>query len=288
MRPRSLLFWLDLQVRQPAQRIWRNTSSTLKKAWVTLWIFGLVLFALGAWGDVDKFWENKPFLTNIISAMTGAAFGIPLALIILQRIAASEADAAEARAARRLARRVAAAMAWEALASIGNQEAELQAARDYFVSQVGEPGEFLYLESDLQTIYSVTAKAFERVDRLLSADTPRHLAEVSAHWSILNTEIRSRLLETGGSWLDAVTVEEFNAVIKSVTTEAISNWYSLKNAILAPPTTIGSSLSSEQFKFTTWLQNGIELIDNIKSLVERSSRMAQIFSDLHMRDIEQI
>ncbi|GGS93749.1 hypothetical protein [Streptomyces cinerochromogenes] len=40
------------------------------------------------------------------------------------------------------------------------------------------------------------------------------MAEVSAHWSFLNTAVRSRLLETGGSWLAphlAARIDEYTA-----------------------------------------------------------------------------
>jgi hypothetical protein len=80
------------------KKIWHETGSSLKKAWIFLWGIGLTLLALGAWGDSAGFWSAKPFLTNTFSALCGAAFGIPLALVVLQRVAASEADAAEARA----------------------------------------------------------------------------------------------------------------------------------------------------------------------------------------------
>ena len=70
-----------------------------------------MLLILGVWGDSVGFWTNKPYLTNTFSALTSAAFGVPLALVVLQRVAASEAEVAEARGARRMAERVSADLA---------------------------------------------------------------------------------------------------------------------------------------------------------------------------------
>jgi hypothetical protein len=79
--------------------VWQDTGASLKKVWIALWGTGIIFLGLGWLGDSVSFWVNKPFLTNVLSALTGAAFGIPLALVFLQRITARETDAAQKRAA---------------------------------------------------------------------------------------------------------------------------------------------------------------------------------------------
>ncbi len=54
-------------------------------------------------GGQAGFWSSKPFLTNVFSSLTAALFGVPLALVVLQRLGMTQAEAVNARAARRLA-----------------------------------------------------------------------------------------------------------------------------------------------------------------------------------------
>lgn len=73
---------------------------------------GVVLLGLG-WGrDHAGFCADKAFLTKVFSphafsSVTTASFGVPLALVILNRVAIVQAKAVEARAWRCLAMRVA-------------------------------------------------------------------------------------------------------------------------------------------------------------------------------------
>jgi len=114
---------------------WNETSSTLRTAWIVLWTVGIMLLIFGAWGDSMGFWANKPYLTNTFSALTSAAFGIPLALVVLQRVAASEADAAEARAARRMAGRVSADLAATVVALVKDGIPAMQTLKEYLRDQ---------------------------------------------------------------------------------------------------------------------------------------------------------
>lgn len=65
-----------------------------------------MLLALGWWGDDEGFWTDRAFVTNVFSSVTAAAFGVPLALVVLNRVGMAQAEAVEARAGRRLAARV--------------------------------------------------------------------------------------------------------------------------------------------------------------------------------------
>lgn len=57
------------------------------------WVLGAIFATLGWLGDSSGFWENRSFLTNVFSSLTSACFGIPLALIILARVGAAQAEA---------------------------------------------------------------------------------------------------------------------------------------------------------------------------------------------------
>ncbi|MEU3517059.1 hypothetical protein ABZ770_17535 [Streptomyces sp. NPDC006654] len=67
----------------------------------------MALLGLGWWRDHAGIWADKAFLTNVFSSVTTASFGVPLALVILNRVAMVQAEAVEACAWRRLAMRVA-------------------------------------------------------------------------------------------------------------------------------------------------------------------------------------
>jgi len=234
--PRTI--WVSATRRSPRARFWgklraawNETGSTLKTAWIVLWTAGVMLLIFGAWGDSTGFWANKPFLTNMFSALTSAAFGVPLALVVLQRVAASEADAAEARAARRMAGRVSADLAATAAALVQDGIPAMQTAKEHLRHQ-REPlvpnGDYwrpaaaprLHYQPFIDAIES----AMERIGALFGPEIRRHLAEVSTQWSILTTESRSRLLATGSKWLTGLQAEELGALVMTVTGPALEDW----------------------------------------------------------------
>jgi hypothetical protein len=53
------------------------------------------LLTLGLIGDDKGFWENKPYLTNILTACTGAAVGIPFAISFLNWFSRTQAAASD-------------------------------------------------------------------------------------------------------------------------------------------------------------------------------------------------
>jgi hypothetical protein len=225
LRPLSIRPWGKLRT------IWNEIGSTLKKVWILLWLTGIILLIFGVWGDNAGFWAPRPYLTNTFSALTSAAFGVPVALIVLQRIAASEADAAEARAARRMAGRVSAdlastvaALARDGISGIHAVKIHLRDQRDLLVPN----GDYWRPATAPRLYYQPFIDAIERamksIEELLGPEVKRHLAEVSAQWSILTTESRSRLLSTGNKWLTGLQVEELSTLVTAVTGPALEEW----------------------------------------------------------------
>ena len=210
---------------------WNETGSTLKKAWIVLWASGVILLAFGVWGDRVGFWANKPYLTNTFSALTSAAFGVPVALVVLQRVAASEADAAEARAARRMAARVSADLASTVTALVRDGIPAMQTVQVYLRDQrdsLVPNGDYwrpataprLYYQPFIDSIES----AMKSIEELFSPEIKRHTAEVSAQWSILTTESRSRILSTGNKWFTGLEADELDALVIIVTGPTLENW----------------------------------------------------------------
>lgn len=214
-----------------ASAAWNETGSTLQTAWIVLWAVGVVLLIFGAWGDSIGFWTNKPYLTNTFSALTSAAFGVPLALVVLQRVAASEADAAEARAARRMAGRVSADLAATVAALVKDGIPAMRTVKVYLRDQRDSlvPNGDYWRPATAPRLYyrpfiDAIGRAMERIEALFSPEMRRHLAEVSTQWSILTTESRSRLLATGNEWLTGLQVEELGALIITVTGSTLEDW----------------------------------------------------------------
>ncbi len=53
---------------------------------IALVAIGIVLVGVGILGDAWGWWQSRPFLTNILSTMVGACFGLPLAIVVLRRV----------------------------------------------------------------------------------------------------------------------------------------------------------------------------------------------------------
>jgi hypothetical protein len=197
-----------------------------------LWGMGAALLGAGWWGDQVGFWSSKPFVTNVFSSLTAAMFGVPLALIVLQRVGLAQAEMVEARAAQRLAAEVvedlvvaAAKLCPGSLSDVRQVEAELlmveraaqEAIRQWDRSQDEDRLSALRRFLDDGTL----DKALEG---FRSAITPGRrtvpvVAEISAHWSFLNTTIRSRLLESGRIWLAPSLAAQIDEMVRRLTTD---------------------------------------------------------------------
>ncbi|MBB4764324.1 hypothetical protein ACFQFC_08885 [Amorphoplanes digitatis] len=80
------------------RRFWRSTAPVVRHTFAPMWAMGLTLTAAGWTGDDHGFWADKPFMTNLVSSLTGAMFGIPVALVVIQRVASRQANHAESHA----------------------------------------------------------------------------------------------------------------------------------------------------------------------------------------------
>jgi hypothetical protein len=94
-RPRWISYRLRLQTRElkdEARVTWKEASPGLRGSAILLWALGTVIGLIGLLGDVLGWWDGLSFLTNLVSSLTGAMIGIPIAVIILQRITAKHAQ----------------------------------------------------------------------------------------------------------------------------------------------------------------------------------------------------
>jgi hypothetical protein len=92
------------------RREWATLHPRLRPTVVVLLGAGTVLAVLGAVGDATELWSRLPFLTNLASSLTGALFGLPVALVVVQRLLQAQTEANDRAAAWRLAMRSAHSM----------------------------------------------------------------------------------------------------------------------------------------------------------------------------------
>lgn len=269
--------------------VWRETPDGLKVLWLALWSVGVVLLGWGWWGDQAGFWSSRPFITNVFSSLTAVCFGVPLALILLQRLGLAQAEAVEARAAQRLAAVVVEdlvlavpALRPGPMSDLRSAEAELfkveraaqEAIRQWDSSQDEEClRELRELVAD-GTLDKALAD-FRSAVRPGSRAVPA-VAEVSAHWSFLNTTVRSRLMETGGTWLAPALAAQIDHMVNLLTADAyLDAWLrDLDMAVRRFRTT--SDLSTALRQLWTQLEIGYEVAEAVRELDDLVATASQV------------
>ncbi|WP_405808172.1 hypothetical protein OG729_25105 [Streptomyces sp. NBC_00210] len=88
---------------QSLRDIWAETPPLTKLVCKVSIPVGMTLAAVGVVGDFCQWWDGLSFITNLLSSVTGLAFAVPFALLILDRLAEPHAIAAERRSAIRVA-----------------------------------------------------------------------------------------------------------------------------------------------------------------------------------------
>ncbi|MEH0430264.1 hypothetical protein QBB34_28915 [Streptomyces stelliscabiei] len=91
---------------QRTRDIWRETPPLTKSLCKVMPVLGCLLTLLGVFGDSHGWWDNRSFLTNLVSSFTGLMFAVPFALVVLSRLGEAHAFLAEQRAVQRHSERV--------------------------------------------------------------------------------------------------------------------------------------------------------------------------------------
>ncbi|TQK49797.1 hypothetical protein FBY35_0065 [Streptomyces sp. SLBN-118] len=107
-RPRSRGHRMaDLPQRGAVGRFWASTDSRVRRLTCFCLPLGFFLIGVGWYGDQHCWWNNRAFLTNLLSSFTSLMFGVPLALVVLSRITSGQAEALARAAALEQAREAA-------------------------------------------------------------------------------------------------------------------------------------------------------------------------------------
>ncbi|WP_030198225.1 hypothetical protein [Streptomyces sp. NRRL S-87] len=207
-------------------RFWAETPKQIRRLSVLLLPLGTVLFFVGLRLDATDGWTGHDYLLNVYSGLTGACFGIPVALLLLNRLTSAQDEVRQAEQARQRAGEEATAFqqsllsGFEAsdLADLTTRVAALQAQlADLRLKRADDPARS-------EAVHDFLA-AFDRLLPSPSGD-PRpslgalhHTEERAAvsewrsrirvRWTVLNTEVRPTL--HGQDWPEAVAAEAQHA-----------------------------------------------------------------------------
>jgi hypothetical protein len=141
---------------------WRETGTTIRRLCLAMPLIGIVVVTVGVLGDAFNWWTDRPFLTNLTSSITSALFGIPLALVVFQRLTSLQAERLERRSAYRVLRRAADELLSAALTfARGNLDPEIVLtvkghikAAIFDFREAAHSYEILYAAEDLTSGYS--------------------------------------------------------------------------------------------------------------------------------------
>jgi hypothetical protein len=258
---------------------WRETPGGLRALSLALWAGGGVLLGFGWWGDQVGFWTDKPFITNVFSSVTAVSFGVPLALIVVERMGVAQAEAVEARAARRLAARVVEDLVLAvprlrpgAASNLRDAEAGLRVV-ERAAQEAIRQWESSRDQESVRALrqFVEDGPLFRALEDFRVAIRPGRqavpvVAEVSAHWSFLNTTVRSRLLETGETWLEAPLAAQIDGMVGRLTADPyLDGWLRDVDMALRRFST-SPDLSSSLRDLWVQLELGAELAEAIAQL----------------------
>jgi hypothetical protein len=189
---------------------WADTAPSVK--WVT-YIFmpaGVVLGSAGLYGDAHGWWDERGFLTNLLSSAVSLLFGVPTALIVLGQLSAHQAEVLERRAVKRRARVAVSAYRHTLLRGfsvndpelIGATLSELLLANHRWSEAVHSAGADEASSSALNEAQANRASLINTCLRLRRPlDVGEWLDEIVLRWRQLDGEIRPRIEETGLRWM---------------------------------------------------------------------------------------
>ncbi|MET9841999.1 hypothetical protein ABZZ01_30065 [Streptomyces virginiae] len=221
---------------------WRESPASIRKIGLISISVGIALSATGVTLDVLGCWSDFGFVVNLASSLTGFAFAVPVALVVLSRLAEEQATRAEQRRAR--------IHADHAVSDL--EEAIMDAG---IVNQA--LGEFLSRPAPQRP------SAF-LVCRMLMDVKFNHLA---IKWRIVRDEIPSRYLEAGIALNTNPTAPGAGMSLAGLAT-AIDSVLNLHKEISVMPLGVESSevrdAAGHLLGFVTLMSNSASLIGDLR------------------------
>ncbi|WP_326727763.1 hypothetical protein [Streptomyces phaeochromogenes] len=164
-----------------------ETPSPIRRGSLVLLVLGSVLAAVGVVGDALGWWARQPFFTNLVSSITGFAFAVPVALLILSRVAEAQARDYE--------RRAALAFTQISVASFLTSYGKVLQLQDALTDIALNVGRFSFGGS--QGDREAAAGHLQGIPGRHRAD----LHDLCGGWAVLRESARPRLAQAGVQWL---------------------------------------------------------------------------------------
>ncbi|MFF2641062.1 hypothetical protein ACFVUB_14575 [Streptomyces niveus] len=167
--------------------VWRETPPLTKSLCKFMPLIGCLLTTLGVVGDSQGWWDNRSFLTNLISSFTGLMFAVPFALMVLSRLGEAHALLAERRAVQRHSERALREFhaAWAGMDRTIEQLRALAATHgnpELEESETMPPGFWLALENKLNFVGEEKLRAMKEQWKSLRDEVRPRRLEVESHW----------------------------------------------------------------------------------------------------------
>ncbi|WP_173079711.1 hypothetical protein [Phytohabitans rumicis] len=186
---------------------------------------GGVSTVLGAIGDFAGWWDELPFLTNLASTVTGALFGVPLALIVLQGFTANESQKRDQRGVATLAKATVREILHDVtgLTTGANDVGELYdrirvlndellpAARDKHSQPL-----LVAAVREWRDIHDVWSRALVSQDR-----AQRLLRDAAARWRFMKEHVQPHMVRQQLGW---ISTEDAKEIGRLLTAASVSYW----------------------------------------------------------------
>lgn len=183
---------------------------------IFLVLAGITLTAAGIIGDARSWWNAFPFFTNLLSGAAGAAFGIPVAIVIVRSLLANQDSQAQRKRAE-LSIKTGCDLLLEELrptqeveeATLGQALSQSRSIAQNVIDDIVDPhisGD-IEEQGELGRLLEDYVGRFEQLDQLLSnilpaaAELIETWSAVVGQWHYLSTEVRARATEAGIAWL---------------------------------------------------------------------------------------
>jgi hypothetical protein len=226
------------------KEIWSTTTRPLRLVALSIAGFGSALLAIGIIGDANDWFSSLPFLTNILSGVTSACFGIPLALVFLQWLTSLQSEELRKRSIMRLRVKLSAEFQESIFAPIksGNSRDAEKLYLEYTKAQ--QPWRMLnehldqlahsspepyhsnapYKEGrDTQEAKALLASYLDEMQdasaltqALLSPEPQNWQTRVKTQWETLESSLRNESLQAGLNWIPAEIETEIEALMASI------------------------------------------------------------------------
>ncbi|MEV6443035.1 hypothetical protein [Amycolatopsis sp. NPDC051716] len=189
---------------------------------MTLPLVGVCLLTLGFAADQFGWWTTRPFLTNLVSGVTSACFGIPFALLFLASFTAHQAEQLERSNAQSLFDGALAAFAgWVRRVTSSRSHDRLDIALDSLTTQVldrleqvtdvreGASPDIPALVDALSTMHEFLTHNFSFL-----VDMEEHWASTCAQWRFLDDYVKPRMYEQQLSWIRADAAARLDTILR--------------------------------------------------------------------------